>query len=97
MYRDYRKWAHSGSFGGYNSYLYMLPDMKIGVFVAVNGGGDTYGAMRKIIYYSFDTLLELYPSLHFNSTTVNDPEEESHRKIRGEENGVPKVFFRNGS
>ncbi|CBY10290.1 unnamed protein product [Oikopleura dioica] len=81
MYRDYRKWAHSGSFGGYNSYLYMLPDMKIGVFVAVNGGGDTYGAMRKIIYYSFDTLLELSPSLHFNSTTVNDPEEESHRKI----------------
>ena len=81
MYRDYRKWVHSGSFGGYNSYLYMLPDMEIGVFAAVNGGGDTYAAMRKIIYYAFDTMLELSPVLPLNSATVDDPEEDAHRKI----------------
>ena len=41
----------------------MLPDMKIGVFTAVNGGGDTYGAMRKIIYYAFDAMLGLAPNI----------------------------------
>ena len=56
-YRGFRKINHSGSFGGYNSYVYMLPDLKIGAFVAVNGGSDVYNFMRKVIYAAFDMLL----------------------------------------
>ena len=59
-YRQYQKYSHAGSFGGYSSYVYFLPNAnneKIGIFVAVNGGSDPYGAMRKIIYNTFDTLL----------------------------------------
>jgi len=53
VYRDFEKFSHSGSFGGYSSYVYFLPNAngeKIGIFLAVNGGSDTYGGMRKIIY-----------------------------------------------
>lgn len=56
-YRGFRKINHSGSFGGYNSYVYMLPDLKIGAFIAVNGGSDVYNFMRKVIYAAFDMLL----------------------------------------
>ncbi|CAG5112042.1 Oidioi.mRNA.OKI2018_I69.chr2.g6300.t1.cds [Oikopleura dioica] len=83
MYRDYRKWVHSGSFGGYNSYLYMLPDMKIGVFTAVNGGGDTYGAMRKIIHYAFDTMLGLAPDLSTSNIERNDHVNQDNRERKG--------------
>ena len=69
-YRHYRKYVHTGSFGGYNSYVFWLPQVPtddrytgasdeygfIGVYVNVNGGYDTYSAMRKIIYYAVDLL-----------------------------------------
>ena len=70
-YRHYRKYVHTGSFGGYNSYVFWLPQVPteadpytgasdeygfIGVYVNVNGGYDTYSAMRKIIYYTVDVL-----------------------------------------
>jgi len=32
-YRHFRKINHSGSFGGYNSYLYMLPDLEEMIFI----------------------------------------------------------------
>ena len=70
-YRNYRTYVHTGSFGGYNSYVFWLPQVPtdadrytgasdeygfIGVYVNVNGGYDTYSAMRKIIYYTVDLL-----------------------------------------
>jgi hypothetical protein len=55
----------------------MLPDLKVisfdyyskkctyffqmGVFIATNGGSNTYAVMREIIYFSLDTFLELSP------------------------------------
>ena len=70
-YRHYRKYVHTGSFGGFNSYVFWLPQVPtdadrytgasdeygfIAVYVNVNGGYDTYSAMRKIIYYAVDLL-----------------------------------------
>ena len=40
----------------------------MGIFLAVNGGKDPYGGMRKIIYNTFDTLLG-YNNASFQKNT----------------------------
>ena len=94
-YRQYRKINHSGSFGGYNSYVYMLPDLQYGVFVAVNGGRNTYAAMREIIYFALDTLIGLKPALppRLNSAPTGKTANLAVRKYSELQRTVRLWFF----
>lgn len=60
---EYRLQQHNGALFGYYAKAMVLPDMKAGVFIAVNGpdGYRSGPAMNKISLYAMDILLEEEP------------------------------------
>ncbi|KAL4230949.1 hypothetical protein ACF0H5_011322 [Mactra antiquata] len=74
-YRGNERVWHSGGFYSYVTYLWMYPELKIGIFVSVNGPG--YGsfagnAERSILYYVSDYLLNK-PAWINETTTCEFP------------------------
>ncbi|KAL8610830.1 hypothetical protein ACOMHN_056685 [Nucella lapillus] len=62
QYRGYRIVKHPGVFPGYNSFLGLLPDLDLGIFIAANTSGHM-DALQALFYFITDLILGLKPWL----------------------------------
>ncbi|XP_061184961.1 uncharacterized protein LOC133192977 [Saccostrea echinata] len=74
IYRGYRKLWHSGGIAGFSSMLWLFPDLKSGVFVALTGAKDNKHAhpIYAIVSQAADLLLGEEPWLN-QSTACSFP------------------------
>ncbi|XP_062603662.1 uncharacterized protein LOC134265473 [Saccostrea cucullata] len=74
VYRGYRKLWHSGGIAGFSSMLWLFPDLKSGVFVALTGAKDNQHAqpIYAIVSQAADLLLGEEPWLN-QSTACSFP------------------------
>lgn len=68
LFKGYSILGHSGSTYGYRSFVVLVPALKAGVFVCMNGPDEEYLLRGALVNYILDHLMEVKPWL--NATTI---------------------------
>ncbi|GFR72024.1 penicillin-binding protein 4 [Elysia marginata] len=68
-YRGYDRIVHTGSTLGYKTLMSLLPDVQLGVFIALTGEDSKYTYRSSLQYYLMDWALGM-PDSWLNATTI---------------------------